>query len=233
MNQSCCTYLLKLSYNNFYRCFHNSCANKATHYETLKLQRNCTSKEVRESFLKLSKEHHPDLNKDPNAHNQFLKIQEAYNVLSKPGPKASYDLSLSNPHRHIHNVYTSKPGFRGEGPRSYWDDPYFHHQQHYERRYREEDIPFGLNHRPSKATIVFCCIILALMSFTMQMMVVRSNQMTRLSNEAEETLNEVRERANRNGNLVQLEILRKKFEEQKQRELEYLKSLERAKGRSL
>lgn len=31
------------------------------------------------------------------AHKEFVKIQEAYNVLSKPYTRASYDLGLANP----------------------------------------------------------------------------------------------------------------------------------------
>ena len=37
---------------------------------------------------------HPDRNKDPDAANQFIRIQEAYNILSNPIQRAKYDAGL-------------------------------------------------------------------------------------------------------------------------------------------
>ncbi|XP_045773620.1 dnaJ-like protein 60 isoform X2 [Maniola jurtina] len=64
---------------------------RKSHYDILNLQRNCTEKEVKEAFIKLSKEYHPDKNKSAKAAEQFVRIVEAYNVLSKPGSRVSYD----------------------------------------------------------------------------------------------------------------------------------------------
>jgi len=70
--------------------------NGDTHYRTLGLTQNCTSKEVRDAFVNLSKLHHPDRSKANNSdsHKTFVKINEAYSVLSKPGLRRDYDSTL-------------------------------------------------------------------------------------------------------------------------------------------
>lgn len=66
-----------------------------THYEVLGLPQNCTFKEIREAFVKLSKKVHPDVNPgDPHGHQSFLKLNEAYSVLIKPHKRQIYDASL-------------------------------------------------------------------------------------------------------------------------------------------
>ncbi|XP_039757222.1 dnaJ-like protein 60 [Pararge aegeria] len=64
---------------------------RRSHYEVLNLQKNCTDKDIKEAFIKLSKQYHPDKNKSTKAQENFVQIVEAYNVLSKPGSRASYD----------------------------------------------------------------------------------------------------------------------------------------------
>ncbi|XP_059350435.1 dnaJ-like protein 60 isoform X1 [Daphnia carinata] len=66
-----------------------------THYEILGLQRNCSPKQIRDAFVAISKKVHPDVNKDdPDCHKSFLKLNEAYSVLSKPYKRQLYDASL-------------------------------------------------------------------------------------------------------------------------------------------
>lgn len=77
----------------------------ASHYDTLKLKRDCTPKEIREAFLDLSKQLHPDKTNNPNNHAQFVKLNEAYSVLSKPHSRSDYDLFLSNPSSGTTGVY--------------------------------------------------------------------------------------------------------------------------------
>ncbi|KAJ4451537.1 hypothetical protein ANN_03002 [Periplaneta americana] len=80
-----------------------------THYDTLQLPRNCTNKDVRDSFIKLSKQFHPDKNQnDPNTHAQFVKLNEAYHVLSRPDRRRDYDLTLQT-ERHFNRRYDNSP----------------------------------------------------------------------------------------------------------------------------
>jgi curved DNA-binding protein CbpA len=71
-----------------------------TFYEILNLEQGATQAQVSEAFRKLVKENHPDQYLDPVRKaeaERFLKeVTEAYNTLSKPGPRAEYDKALSS-----------------------------------------------------------------------------------------------------------------------------------------
>lgn len=49
-------------------------------YKTLGISRTASDKEIRQSYKKLAKYWHPDKNSQPNAHDQFTKINAAYEV---------------------------------------------------------------------------------------------------------------------------------------------------------
>ncbi|KAL8566816.1 hypothetical protein ACOMHN_052214 [Nucella lapillus] len=67
-----------------------------THYDVLGIERLASQAEIRSAFLTQSKKLHPDLNiKDPQSHEKFVKLNEAYTVLSKPIARRKYDLNLA------------------------------------------------------------------------------------------------------------------------------------------
>lgn len=66
------------------------------HYDTLNLGRNCSSKDIKDAFVRLSKKYHPDKNKDCNAHIKFIQVIEAYSVLGKAFSREAYDQTLRN-----------------------------------------------------------------------------------------------------------------------------------------
>jgi len=61
------------------------------HYEVLGVSRTASADEIKSAYRKLSKQFHPDVNKDPNAEEKFKQINEAYSVLSDPNKKAQID----------------------------------------------------------------------------------------------------------------------------------------------
>ena len=62
------------------------------HYETLNVPRDATPEQIKKSFRELALKYHPDRNPDnPQAEEQFKRINEAYSVLSDPEKKARYD----------------------------------------------------------------------------------------------------------------------------------------------
>lgn len=61
------------------------------HYEILGVSRNASADDIKSAYRKLSKQFHPDVNKDPNAEEKFKQINEAYSVLSDPNKKAQID----------------------------------------------------------------------------------------------------------------------------------------------
>lgn len=67
-----------------------------THYDVLGIEKSASQAEIRSAFLNQSKKLHPDLNiKDPKSHEKFVKLNEAYTVLSKPLARREYDLNLA------------------------------------------------------------------------------------------------------------------------------------------
>ena len=65
--------------------------NKRDYYEVLGLTKGASKEEIKKAYRKLSKQYHPDINKDDNAVDKFKEISEAYEVLSDDQKKAQYD----------------------------------------------------------------------------------------------------------------------------------------------
>lgn len=63
------------------------------YYEMLEVSPDCSQKEIRRAFLALSKQCHPDIIGD-KGHDKFVKLQEAYNILSKEETRKQYDMDL-------------------------------------------------------------------------------------------------------------------------------------------
>ena len=64
---------------------------KRDYYEVLGLPRNAGKEGIRSAYRKLARQHHPDVNKEPEAEARFKEINEAYQVLSDDEKRALYD----------------------------------------------------------------------------------------------------------------------------------------------
>ena len=61
-------------------------------YEVLGVAREASEQEVKKSFRRLARELHPDVNAhDPQAEEKFKEAAEAYEILSDPERRATYD----------------------------------------------------------------------------------------------------------------------------------------------
>src|SRR5437588_5186746 len=62
------------------------------YYDVLGVARDATDAEIKKAFRRLARELHPDVNShDPGAEDKFKEAAEAYEVLSDPERRATYD----------------------------------------------------------------------------------------------------------------------------------------------
>lgn len=61
-------------------------------YKTLGVERSASADEIKKAYRKLARQYHPDNNQDdPKAEERFKEIQGAYDILSDPQKKQTYD----------------------------------------------------------------------------------------------------------------------------------------------
>jgi Ca-activated chloride channel family protein len=66
------------------------------YYGILEVDRNATEDQIRESYRALVRVNHPDVSEDPSATVRFKEMQEAYEVLSDPEKRRTYDRLLES-----------------------------------------------------------------------------------------------------------------------------------------
>lgn len=64
---------------------------KRDYYEVLGISKGASDDEIKKAYRKMAKKYHPDVNKDPKAEEKFKEVNEAYEVLSDPQKKSTYD----------------------------------------------------------------------------------------------------------------------------------------------
>lgn len=61
------------------------------YYEVLGVTKNSTPQEIKQAYRKLALQYHPDRNKTKEAEEKFKEVTQAYEVLSDPQKKQTYD----------------------------------------------------------------------------------------------------------------------------------------------
>jgi molecular chaperone DnaJ len=61
-------------------------------YEVLGVERTANDAEIKRAFRKLAQQWHPDVNKETEAQDRFKEVNEAYQVLSDPQRRQTYDM---------------------------------------------------------------------------------------------------------------------------------------------
>jgi molecular chaperone DnaJ len=65
--------------------------NNEEFYQTLGVSKDASQDEIKKAYRKLSKQYHPDINKEPGAEDKYKAVQEAYDTLGDEQKRASYD----------------------------------------------------------------------------------------------------------------------------------------------
>ncbi|KAK6502131.1 hypothetical protein TWF506_002731 [Arthrobotrys conoides] len=74
--------------------FHTSIPRQAAPkdpYSVLGVSKSASASEIKKAYYAMAKKYHPDANKDPKAKEQFVDIQQAYDLLSDPQKREQYD----------------------------------------------------------------------------------------------------------------------------------------------
>ncbi|XP_037072355.1 dnaJ-like protein 60 [Pollicipes pollicipes] len=150
------------------------------HYQVLGLPNTCSTKEIREAYMVLSKKVHPDVS--PGSHSEFVRLNDAYQTLSRRQSRALYDASLLRPptvappdgrvwrrHGDVDTTATHD--------RIFWDESIFG------MRYRAGDEKFenkpyygirGLK-RQSNGPIAFICVLFMALGIILHVLAIRSS----------------------------------------------------------
>jgi molecular chaperone DnaJ len=65
---------------------------RTNHYAVLGVRRDATKEEIRRAYRRKARELHPDVNPDPAAQERIQEVNTAYDVLSDPGKRETYDM---------------------------------------------------------------------------------------------------------------------------------------------
>ncbi len=82
---------------SLFACFFPNTSNDevANYYEELHVQPSSSQQEIRKAYFKLAQVKHPDRNSHANAHQQFINLGKAYNILKDPQKRRIHDSRLN------------------------------------------------------------------------------------------------------------------------------------------
>jgi len=212
--------------------------NDADFYDILGIEKNAKNSDIKPAFLKKSKLLHPDINKDdPNNHDKFVQLNEAYQILGNRSSRKQYDIEQSlgkdtsyTRNRENYDRYSksSPVNYNKESFDSYKDDRAWEadikYAEEIHRKYGKND-PHRSKQSLASAnmtTFYSCILITGLGSyiFYLTLMYFRSRYLIHIqgvNTAANSLLNESRKNARERGNDGQIRILMQQMENDSKR----------------
>ena len=92
------------------------------YYGLLGISRNADKLTVKKAYRQKALYWHPDKNKSPNAHSEFIKINEAYNILIDDSKKAVYDKLYDEQVRYNNDVSVTVQSAKYKQYKTWVDD---------------------------------------------------------------------------------------------------------------
>ncbi|XP_044061290.1 dnaJ homolog subfamily C member 4 isoform X1 [Siniperca chuatsi] len=186
------------------------------YYDLLGVKSDASLEEIKNAFFDKSKKLHPDSDpSNPALHSQFVKLNEAYRVLSKDLSRKEYDFKI----RHAYSgdqAFRSTSSYRAstdtQESMRYWEQ--------FRQSHAQESTPEEWQRRRRRNfRLVGYCVIAIVLSvgahvvFFRKLEEVHNNFMDEKDRVITEIYNESKERARINGFKKQTEILRQKHAE--------------------
>ncbi len=103
------------------------------YYKTFNIQMNATTEEIKTKYRELARKFHPDVCKAPDAHQLFVEIKNAFEILLDPDSRKLYNAQLEYYYaKHQEERYTEQYQEQYQGQ---YREPY---EQQYQAQYRKQ-----------------------------------------------------------------------------------------------
>ncbi len=110
-------------------------------YEILGLKRDSTEEEIKQAYKVLAKTFHPDVSKHPNAEENFIDIQNAYETLIDKDKRYEYDGSYYEGYYHDEELYEYHDDYNGNNEHQYYNEEssrQYNYEYDYEYSWRDK-----------------------------------------------------------------------------------------------
>ncbi|KAM9850085.1 dnaJ homolog subfamily C member 4 [Aulostomus maculatus] len=191
------------------------------YYDLLGVKSDASSEDIKNAFFNKSKKLHPDSDpSNPELHNQFVELNEAYRVLSKEPSRKEYDTKIRHPYGGGRGqVFRAASSFNAHRTSAEAQETIRYWEQVHQSYTQETSAEAQQERRKNNFRLLGYCLFAMLLSigahvlFFRKLEQVHNKFMEEKDHNITKIYNESKERARVNGFKKQAEILRQKHDE--------------------